>query len=82
MSLRRGVRRVVTDGARWYSLAASWARLQHIDVWRDVRSYVERFVYSVKDRLRGFDCQFPVASAPALVRLEPHLRLGGLLQLR
>jgi len=26
---------------------------------RGVRSYVERFMGSVKDRLRGFDCYFP-----------------------
>ena len=56
---RRGVRHVVTDGARWYALAAEWARLRHSVVRGGVRSYVERFAGAVKDRLRGFDCYFP-----------------------
>jgi len=53
------VRHVITDAAHWYVLAAKWARLGHSVVRGGVRSYVERFMGSVKDRLRGFDCYFP-----------------------
>ena len=68
----RGVGHVVTDGARWYALAAEWARLRHSVVRGGVRSYVERFAGAVKDGLRGFDCYFPSlrrlpGSAPRLV---------------
>lgn len=56
---RRDVKRVITDGARWYSLAARWAKLGHEIVHGGVRSYVERFICTVKDRLRGFDVYFP-----------------------
>jgi len=54
----RGVRRVITDGAGWYKLAAGWAGVGHSVVRGGVRSYVERFICAVKDRLRGFDCYF------------------------
>ena len=56
---RRGVRHVITDGAKWYPVAARWARLEHSIVHGGVRSYVERFICTVKDRLRGFDAYFP-----------------------
>ena len=56
---RRGLKRVITDGAKWYPLAARWARLRHEVVHGGVRSYVERFICAVKDRLRGFDVYFP-----------------------
>ena len=56
---RRGVRHVITDGATWYPLAARWAKIGHSVVRGGVRSYVERFIGTIKDRLRGFDCYFP-----------------------
>jgi len=56
---RRGVKRVITDGARWYSLAARWAKLGHKIVHGGVRSYVERFICTVKDRLRALMSIFP-----------------------
>lgn len=59
MLKRRGVRHVITDGAKWYFTAARWARLKHSIVCGGVRSYVERFICTVKDRLRGFDVYFP-----------------------
>jgi len=55
----RRVRHVITDGASWYRLAARWTRLKHSVVRGGVRSYVERFIETIKDRLRGFDCYFP-----------------------
>ncbi len=59
---RHGVKRVITDGARWYPPAARWAGLRHEVVHGGVRSYVERFICAVKDRLRGFDVYFPSPS--------------------
>jgi len=59
MLKRRGVRHVITDGAKWYFTAARWARLKHSVVCGGVRSYVERFICAIKDRLRGFDAYFP-----------------------
>jgi len=56
---RRGVKQVITDGAKWYFAAARWAGLGHRVVSGGVRSYVERFICTVKDRLRGFDAYFP-----------------------
>ena len=50
---RRGVRHVITDGAGWYALAARWAGVGHSVVRGGVRSYVERFICAVKDRLWG-----------------------------
>ena len=47
---RRGVRHTITDGATWYPLAARWAK---------IGLSVERFIGTIKDRLRGFDCYFP-----------------------
>ena len=69
---RRRVRHVITDGAPWYRLVTSWTRLRHSVVRGGLRSYVERFIGAVKDRLRGFDCYFPspkglLASALRLV---------------
>ena len=58
MLKKRGVKHVITDGAKWYPIAARWARLKHSIVC-GVRSYVERFICMVKDRLRGFDAYFP-----------------------
>ena len=46
----RGVRYVITDGASWYRIAAGWARLRH-SVVHSLRSYVERFIEAVNDRL-------------------------------
>jgi len=68
---RRGVKHVITDGAKWYSLAARWAKLGHEIVHGGVRSYVERFICTVKDRLRGFDVYFP----------SPHKLLDSALRL-
>jgi len=62
LRLKHGVRHVITDGASWYCLAANWARVSREVVHGGVRSYVERFICSVKDRLRGFDCYFPSPS--------------------
>ena len=60
MDLRsRGVRHIITDNAPWYRLAASWTRLRHSVVRGGMHSYVERFIETIKDRLRGFDCYFP-----------------------
>jgi len=56
---RRGVKRVITDGANWYPVATRWARLEHSVVRGGVRNYVERFICTVKDRLRGVDAYFP-----------------------
>ena len=56
---KRGVKCVVADGANWYPIAARWARIEHKVVRGGVRSYVERFICAVKDRLRGFDAYFP-----------------------
>jgi len=56
---RRGVKRVVADGAKWYFAAARWAGLGHKVVSGGVHSYIERFICTVKDRLRGFDVYFP-----------------------
>ena len=58
MLKKRGVRHVITDGAKWYPIAARWARLKHSIVRGGVRSYVERFICTVKDRLRGFNAYF------------------------
>jgi len=49
---RRGVRHVITDGASWYRIAAGWTRLRHSVVY-SLCSYVERFIETIKDRLRG-----------------------------
>jgi len=42
--------------------AANWARVSREVVHGGVRSYVEHFICSVKDRLRGFDAYFPSPS--------------------
>jgi len=57
---RRGVELVITDGAKWYFAAARWAGLGHRVVRGGVRSCAERFVCTVKDRLRGFDSHSPL----------------------
>lgn len=57
MLRQRGVKQVITDGASSYPVAARWAK--HEVVHGGVRSYVERFICTVKDRLRGFDLYFP-----------------------
>jgi len=55
---RHGARLIITDGGLWYALAARWARLRHTVVVGGDRSYIERFIESLKDRLRGFDTYF------------------------
>lgn len=61
---RHGVRLIITDGGPWYVLAARWARLSHTVIVGGDRSYVERFIESLKDRLRGFDTYFPEFKYP------------------
>ena len=61
---RHGARLIITDGGLWYALAARWARLRHAIVAGGDRSYVERFIESLKDRLRGFDTYFPEFKRP------------------
>ena len=61
---RHGVRLIITDGGPWYVLAARWARLSHTVIVGGDRSYVERFIESLKDRLRGFDTHFPEFKYP------------------
>ena len=56
---RRGVKRVITDGANWYPVATRWARLEHSVVRGGVRNYIECFICTVKDRLRAVDVYFP-----------------------
>ena len=62
LRLKHGVRHVKINGASWYCLAANWARVSCEVVHGGVCSYVDRFICSVKDRLRGFDCYFPSPS--------------------
>ncbi len=47
----RGIRHIITDNVSWYRLAAGWTRLRHSVVRGGMRSYVERFIEAVKDRL-------------------------------
>ncbi len=56
---RHGVRIVVTDGATWYPSAACWARLRHVVLSGGMRSYAERLIECLKDRMKGFDVCFP-----------------------
>ena len=68
---RRGVRYVITDGVSWYRLATRWTRLRHSVVHGGMRSHVERFIETIKDRLKDFDCYF---SSPKKL-LDSALRL-------
>ena len=71
---RHGVRLIITDGGPWYVLAARWARLSHTVIVGGDRSYVERFIESLKDRLRGFDTYFQSLNIlrPRLTGLSLH----------
>ncbi len=79
-SLRhRGVRHIITDNAPWYRLAAGQG-LWHSVVY-SLRSYVERFIETIKDMLMR-RLLFPIAQKAARFRSMPHICLGRLLQLR
>ena len=56
---KRGVRTIITDKGAWYRRAAALAGLQHVVMSGGERSYVERVIETIKDRLRGFDVCFP-----------------------
>ena len=71
---RHGARLIITDGGLWYALAARWARLSHTVIVGGDRSYVERFIESLKDKLRGFDTYFQSLNIlrPRLTGLSLH----------
>jgi len=50
---------LITDGGPWYRWPARRLGLKHEVVCGGVRSYVERWFETLKDRLRAFDCYFP-----------------------
>ncbi|OYT31349.1 MAG: hypothetical protein B6U94_03325 [Thermofilum sp. ex4484_79] len=56
---RHEVRHIITGNVSWYRIAAGWTRLRHSVVRGGMRSYIERFIETIKDRFRGFDCYFP-----------------------
>ena len=47
----RGVRHTITGNVSWYRIVAGWTRLRHSVVRGGMRSYVERFIETIKDRL-------------------------------
>ncbi|MHA1362746.1 MAG: DDE-type integrase/transposase/recombinase, partial [Candidatus Freyarchaeota archaeon] len=49
----------VTDGGKWYPWAAESLGARWVWLRGGVRSYVERWFRTVKDRLRVFNCAFP-----------------------
>ncbi len=52
-------RKVVTDGGVWYPWALRRLGIEHEVVCGGIRSYVERFNETLKDRARSFDKYFP-----------------------
>jgi transposase-like protein len=59
--LRRRYGRVsiITDGGGWYPWAARTLEMEHEVMSGGIRSYVERLIETVKDRIRVFDKYFP-----------------------
>ncbi len=49
----------VTDGGKWYPWAAESLGARWIWLKGGVRSYVERWFRTIKDRLKVFNCAFP-----------------------
>ena len=64
----------VTDGGKWYSWAAESLGARWVWLRGGVRSYVERWFRTVKDRLRVFNCAFP-RSPEGLERARTFIRL-------
>ena len=52
----------VTDGGKWYPWAARSVGARWVWLKGGVRSYVERWFRTVKDRMRVFNCAFPKSS--------------------
>lgn len=50
---------LITDGGPWYRWPAQRLGLEHVVLSGGVRSYIERWFETLKDRLRAFDCYFP-----------------------
>ncbi len=74
---RYGRVKVVSDLAKWYPWAAKTLELEHEILSGSIRSYVERIIETVKDRIRVFDKYFPCrCSKPEHV--SNFLRLYGL----
>ena len=64
----------VTDGGKWYPWAAESLGARWVWLRGGVRSYVERWFRTVKDRLRVFNCAFP-RSPSGLERARTFIRL-------
>jgi putative transposase len=56
---RYGRVRIVSDSAKWYPWAAKTLALEHEVISGGIRSYVERIIETIKDRIRVFDKYFP-----------------------
>jgi len=74
---RYGNVKIVTDGGPWYPWAARTLELEHEVISGGIRSYVERLIETVKDRLRVFDKYFPCCCGD-LSHISNFLRLYGL----
>ena len=74
---RYGRVKVVGDAGRWYPWAAKTLELEHEILSGGVRSYVERIIETIKDRIRVFDKYFPCRCSKP-VHVSNFLRLYGL----